>query len=257
MLVRWWVCMGCRLVALVFYIYSMFVMSTHTRLLFSIGTFVLSLVLIYLIFFRFVGSGWSSDVGSWTVTPLVIAFSWVTTNTSITDNSLDIYAGVLGTSGSQQSSLSVSTTDITQSLPPTRTIYTSSVRMVELVWLSYASAFQMTDTSGVLYTYISGSIDESTLRQTIQRLWWNIVAFDTENDIKVHGLRGDRSRYINIPNVTYTIQQWKEKKLLVWLIVDVSTDDGRTDYWIVQADYAQYVLYKTRIMQHLQDIYQR
>jgi hypothetical protein len=115
----------------------------------------------------------------------------------------------------------------------------------------------MADTSGVLYTYISGSIDESSLRQTIQRLWWNIVAFDTENDIKTYGLRGDRIRYVNIPNVTYTIQQWKEKKLLVWLIVDVSTDDGRTDYWIAQADYVQYVLYKTRIMQHLQDIYQR
>ena len=29
-------------------------MSAHTRLLFSIGTFILSIVLIYLVFFRFI-----------------------------------------------------------------------------------------------------------------------------------------------------------------------------------------------------------
>ena len=123
----------------------------------------------------------------------------------------------------------------------------NSIKMAEILALDIKVAFS--DSSNIQYGYLwTWSID--TITQIVNRLWWNIVAIETENDINTNNLRWDRVLFINIPQVTLTRTNGTEKRLLVAMIVEIS-DDKR----IIQAPFDRYHASKSRMKQIFEQLY--
>lgn len=121
-----------------------------------------------------------------------------------------------------------------------------SISMAELLWLSITEAF--VDTWSTQYGYLgTGSLD--TLASTVRRLWWNVLAIETENDISRNSLRWDRVLFINIPQVTF-VRQPTEQKLLVAMVIVIDNDK-----WIVESKIARYYSSKKFMKSFFEQLY--
>ena len=123
----------------------------------------------------------------------------------------------------------------------------NSIKMAEILALDIKVAFS--DSSNIQYGYLwTWSID--TITQIVNRLWWNIVAIETENDINTNNLRWDLVLFINIPQVTLTRTNGTEKRLLVAMIVEISNDKR-----LIQAPFDRYHASKSRMKQIFEQLY--
>ncbi len=121
-----------------------------------------------------------------------------------------------------------------------------SISMAELLWLSVKEAF--VDTWSIQYGYLgTGSLD--TLASTVRRLWWNVLAIETENDISKNLLRWDRILFINIPQVTF-VRQPTEQKLLVAMVVIIDNDK-----WLIEAKIDRYHASKKFMKSFFEQLY--
>lgn len=121
-----------------------------------------------------------------------------------------------------------------------------SISIAELLWLSVQDAF--IDTGSIKYGYLgTGSLDN--LAATVRRLWWNVLAIETENDINKNLLRWDRILFINIPQVTF-VRQPTEQKLLVAMIVIIGDDK-----WIIEAKIDRYYSSKKFMKTFFEQLY--
>lgn len=123
----------------------------------------------------------------------------------------------------------------------------NSIKIAETLALDIKFAFS--DTWSIQYGYLgTGSID--TINQIIKRLWWNVVAIETENDISTNSLRWDRILFINIPQVTLIRTNGTEKRLLVAFVVEIGSDK-----WLIQAPAERYYTSKQRMKLLFENIY--
>ena len=121
-----------------------------------------------------------------------------------------------------------------------------SIAIAELLWLSVKDAF--IDTWSIQYWYLwTGGLDD--LAATVRRLWWNVLAIETENDINKNLLRWDRILFINIPQVTF-VRQPTEQKLLVAMIVIIGDDK-----WIIEAKIDRYYSSKKFMKTFFEQLY--
>ena len=95
-----------------------------------------------------------------------------------------------------------------------------AIEIVQLLWLSVTDSF--VDTWSIQYGYL-GTWNMDWLANNVRRLWWNVLAIETENDIIKNALRWDRILFINIPQVTF-VREPTEQKLLVAMIVTIDSD---------------------------------
>lgn len=121
-----------------------------------------------------------------------------------------------------------------------------SVSIADLLWLSIQDAF--IDTGSIKYWYLgTGSLDN--LAATVRRLWWNVLAIETENDINKNLLRWDRILFINIPQVTF-VRQPTEQKLLVAMVIIIGDDK-----WIIEAKIESYYSSKKFMKTFFEQLY--
>ena len=121
-----------------------------------------------------------------------------------------------------------------------------SIGMAELLWLPIKEAF--VDSWSIKYGYLgTGNLD--TLASTVRRLWWNVLAIETENDINRNWLRWDRVLFVNIPRVTF-VSLPTEKKLLVAMVVIVGEDRR-----IIEAKIDRYYASKQTMKQIFEQLY--
>lgn len=110
-------------------------------------------------------------------------------------------------------------------------VWYGSIEMADSLWLPFTDAF--TDTGNTYYAYLgTGTLD--TLAPTVRRLWWNVLAIETKNDINKNLLRWDRILFVNIPEVTF-VRKPTDQKLLVAMIVYVGEDK-----WLIVAKIDRY-----------------
>jgi hypothetical protein len=123
----------------------------------------------------------------------------------------------------------------------------NSIKIAETLALDIKFAFS--DTGSIQYGYLgTGSID--SISSTVKRLWWNLVAIETENDILKNSLRWDRILFINIPQVTLIRTNGSEKRLLVAFVVEIDSDK-----WLIQAPADRYYVSKQRMKSLFEQIY--
>ncbi len=123
-----------------------------------------------------------------------------------------------------------------------------SIGMAELLWLTVKEAF--VDTWSIQYGYLgTGSLD--TLASTVRRLWWNVLAIETENDINKNLLRWDRILFINIPRVTF-VSLPTEQKLLVAMVIIIDNDK-----WIIEAKIDRYYAAKPFMKKVFEQLYSK
>lgn len=201
-------------------------------------TFFLAITLVYIAFFRVQDPApitnipdSNTDIGTWTLSGNILSgvldewislwnrnWSWITTsgsNTSISWTSL--LTGLLAWSNLSNSSPSWK--DKISKISWIKPRYWA-IEIVQLLWLSVTDAF--VDTWSIQYAYLgTGNMD--WLANNVRRLWWNVLAIETENDIIKNALRWDRILFINIPQVTF-VREPTEQKLLVAMIVTIDSD---------------------------------
>ena len=204
--------------------------SSEKPIILAVVTLFLSVVLVYLAFFRLqwdnknpeanVKSG--SKVNEWTLTTIALDWSWWNKTISVTwsDSSTDrvdlapIENNANTTDKIQQQDNIEPILDKTtfSNTPPVSqyddiknkikkivwlTPYYNSLTVADTLVLSIKTAF--TDTGWVQYVYLGTGVIDKNIRPIIKRLWWNTIAIENENDIKKNMLRWDRVTFINIP----------------------------------------------------------
>jgi hypothetical protein len=118
--------------------------------------------------------------------------------------------------------------------------------MASTLWLSVQESF--VDTWSTYYAYLgTGSLDN--LAATVRRLWWNVLAIETENDINKNLLRWDRILFVNIPGTTF-VRQPTEQKLLVVMIVVINNDK-----WLIEAKVDRYYASKLFMKSTFEQLY--
>jgi len=181
--------------------------------------------------------GWV-DLSAWTS----VAVSWSSSRP------LSTWSSVWGSNPSSDTVMILK--DTLSSLSGVTLRY-NSIKMSEILSLPVKIAF--TDTWRIQYAYLGTGDAESVIKWTVKRLWWNIVAIETENDIKNNNLRWDRFLFVNvpIPQVTFVRSNaGVETKLLVTMIVEIGEDR-----WLIQAPYAVYHTSKSRMKTIFEQIY--
>ena len=99
-----------------------------------------------------------------------------------------------------------------------------SLKVAPIVWLSTQTAYvdNTSGTGSIIYAYL-GTGGLGTLPESVRRLWWNVLAIETQNDIIKNALRWDRVLFINIPNVTF-VRVPTEERVHVAMIVYIGSD---------------------------------
>jgi len=226
-----------------------------------IVTFFLAMTLVYIAFFRM--QPWLLDSTNTDTVIDTTLMSWLidkvnTWNLNLSwtlDEWIDLSVWTplswwvwVSTSGSSVSSnllSSVSWKDKASKVSWIKPWY-GSISIAELLWLSVQEAF--VDTWSIQYGYLgTGSLD--TLASTVRRLWWNVLAIETENDISKNLLRWDRVLFINIPQVTF-VRQPTEQKLLVVMVIVIDNDK-----WIVESKIARYYSSKIFMKTFFEQLY--
>lgn len=143
--------------------------------------------------------GWSGDI---TIPPTTwSAISWDTTDN--TDTITNLWR-----------SGRISTTN-----PKLEPRY-GPLKVAPLVWVSPLQVY--VDTGAIYYAYL-GTWWLDTLANSVRRLWWNVLAIETQNDILQNSLRGDRILFINIPNITF-VRIPTEERVFVAMIISMGDD---------------------------------
>lgn len=120
------------------------------------------------------------------------------------------------------------------------------IEIADTLWLSVKESF--IDTGNTYYAYLgTGNLD--TLAATVRRLWWNVLAIETEKDILKNMLRGDRIFFVNIPGTTF-VRQPTEQKLLVVMIVMIGDDK-----WLVSTKINRYYASKAIMKKIFEQLY--
>ncbi len=99
-----------------------------------------------------------------------------------------------------------------------------SLKVAPIIWLSTQATYidNTSGTGSIIYAYL-GTGDLGTLPESVRRLWWNVLAIETQNDILKNALRWDRVLFINIPNVTF-VRVPTEERVHVAMIVYIGSD---------------------------------
>lgn len=228
-----------------------------------IVTFFLAMTLVYIAFFRTQPElvlNTDNNTLSWDTSSLM---SWLlagtnsgTLNLSGTlDQWIDLWSSGSITSSYTWINTSTDTNTTISSWPVWKSKITTlpwikprygSIGMAELLGLTIKEAF--VDTWSIQYGYLgTGSLD--TLASTVRRLWWNVLAIETENDINKNSLRWDRVLFINIPRVTF-VSLPTEQKLLVAMVIIIDNDK-----WIIEAKIDRYYAAKPFMKKIFEQLY--
>ena len=218
--------------------------SNEKPIILVVITFFLALVLVYAVYFR-LQEGKNLD------TPP----NW--DNSNVTQSWSQFASSNLGTWDSWQQNL---WTTVTADLSPLEVKirelasdgvkpWYASLSIAEQLDIPLQTAF--TDTSGILYGYL-GTGTQNELADRVRRLWWNVLAIETRNDILSNLLRWDRVLFVNIPGITFVQQQWIEQRLLVAMIIYMGEDS-----WFIQSPVDQYYAHKADMKSHFEKIYNK
>ena len=125
----------------------------------------------------------------------------------------------------------------------------ASLSVAQQLDIPITTAF--TDKVWILYGYLwTGT--QNDLADRVRRLWWNVLAIETRNDILSNLLRWDRVLFVNIPGITFVQQQWIEQRLLVAMIVYMGDD-----IWFIQSPVDQYYGHKADMKSHFEKLYDK
>ena len=105
----------------------------------------------------------------------------------------------------------------------------------------------------VRYAYL-GTGEFATIDALVRRRGGNMLALESKNSIQESMLYGDRIRFLNIPNITYTLVNGRQTKTQVVILVDIKRGE-ETDIWMVQVPFAQYYTAKKHILTTFQYLY--
>ena len=225
--------------------------SNEKPIVLVVVTFFLALTLVYIVYFR-VQSAKNND----TATPnnVVTQSGSQFSSTNLWDDHLSLWWSWFITGTNQWSdmiaagNLSPLETKIRTLSWGVRPRY-SSISVADQLGLSYTTAF--VDDYGIQYGYLGTGINNE-LAATVRRLWWNVLAIETRNDIISNLLRWDRVSFVNIPGTTFTQQWTTEQRLLVAMIVTIGEDR-----WFIQSPIDQYYVHKSDMKTHFEQIYDK
>jgi hypothetical protein len=245
-------------------------MNDHNEkpIILVIVTFFLAMTLVYIAFFRTqqttdilpTSMSWDVTVSWWNISELMSwLIAWASTGTLDLSWTLNerIDLSVLNNTGSwinttgniwvswyQEWSLPIWKNKI--QVNKNLKIWYGAVDVANMLWLSVKEAF--VDTWSTYYAYLgTGTLD--TLSATVRRLWWNVLAIETENDINKNLLRWDRILFVNIPKTTF-VRQPTEQKLLVVMIVVIDNDK-----WLIEAKVDRYYASKLFMKSVFEQLY--
>ena len=226
--------------------------SNEKPIILVIVTFFLALILVYVVYFRVQ----SAKDASWQDNDSMLTQSW----SQFSSTSFDTSWASQDTNSFQSWSSTSWDSIIAQTLSPLETkirelstwgikpLY-AAISVADQLWLTIKTAF--TDQVWIQYWYIgTWSLDE--LAPTVRRLWWNVLAIETRNDIMSNLLRWDRVAFVNIPGTTFVQQQWVEQKLLVAMIVTMGEDR-----WFIQSPIDQYYAQKANMKSYFEKLYDK
>lgn len=223
--------------------------SNEKPIILVVVTFFLALVLVYIVYFRV---QWSKNANTTDITTTPVTQSgsqFASSNFWTWDTGQD-------TSNFNINTGTVEVGDLTPLEQKIRELSSRGIRpwyasITVAEQLGLAIDFAFTDEFGIQYGYL-GTWLNIELAPVVRRLWWNVLAIQTRNDIVSNLLRWDRISFVNIPGTTFVQQQWTEQRLLVAMIVDM---DG--DRRFVQSTIDQYYAHKADMKAHFESLYNK
>ena len=121
----------------------------------------------------------------------------------------------------------------------------SDISLLDKLSIEYETAF--VDKDGILYGYIGETLP-GDLKEIVRAFDWEILAIETRNDILGNHLRWDRILFINIPDTTF--DQTTGQRLLVAMIVSIDQDNR-----FIQAPIDKYYAHKNDMKSYFESLY--
>lgn len=228
--------------------------SNEKPIILVVVTFFLALTLVYIVYFRIKSEKNESEQSTVNTTVTQSGSQFASSNFG---SGIDYTTGVITTWAIVSGDDSFVAADLSplelkiRSLADVgvKPLY-SSISLADQLWLKIIHAF--TDQYGVQYGYIGTGSSLNDLAPTVRRLWWNVLAIETRNDIMNNLLRWDRVSFVNIPGTTF-VQQWSvQQRLLVAMIVQMGEDR-----WFIQSPIDQYYAHKSNMKSYFEKIYDK
>lgn len=199
-------------------------------------TFILALVLVYIIFVRVQGArhdAGSSKTESWSqfssqeFHPDDESYSW----------NIDL--------GGQVDADELFASEIAQLSSSGVKLWYSDVPVLQKLSMSYETSFA--DKDDILYAYLGTSLPQD-LKTIVRAFDGEILAIETRNDILGNHLWWDRILFINMPDTTF--DQATGQRLLVAMIVTMGEDNR-----FIQAPIDKYYAHKNDMKSYFESIY--
>ncbi len=219
--------------------------SNEKPIILVVVTFFLALILVYIVYFRVQSA--KNDSEQWDIHSIVTeSGSQFASSDFGTGQNMNIITGD-----------SLITTDLSSHEIKIRELasvgirpWYSSLSLADQLGIKILYAF--TDEYDIQYGYLGTGSALNDLASTVRRLWWNVLAIETRNDILENLLRWDRISFVNIPGTTF-VQQWTvQQKLLVAMIVQMGEDR-----WFIQSPIDQYYAHKAEMKSYFEKIYDK
>lgn len=207
-------------------------------------TFFLALILVYVVYFRLqenkeIDTSWDKNPITQTWSQFASSNLWTGDQEVVTQWTGDVIVADL-------SPLELAIRNLaSDGIKP----WYAPLSVAEQLDISIQTAF--TDSTWILYGYL-GTGTQNELAGRVRKLWWNVLAIETRNDILSNLLRWDRVLFVNIPGITFVQQQWIEQRLLVAMIVYMGEDR-----WFIQLPVAQYYAHKADMKSHFEKLYNK
>lgn len=225
--------------------------SNEKPIVLVVVTFFLALTLVYIVYFR-VQSAKNNDTS--TPNTVVTQSGSQFSSTNLWDDDWNSWWS-WSITGTDQSSDVIVAGNLSPLETKIRTLSGwirprySSISVADQLGLKYTTAF--VDENDIQYGYLGTGVNNE-LAATVRRLWWNVLAIETRNDIISNLLRWDRVSFVNIPGTTFTQQWTTEQRLLVAMIVTIGEDR-----WFIQSPIDQYYAHKSDMKTHFEQIYDK
>ncbi len=231
--------------------------SNEKPVIMIVVTLFLALILVYIIYFR-IKKNSDTSLDSWNSLATESWSQFASSDFWMPDleswssgfvESINLWISSQITSGSSASGTQQAYSDAPKVLSSfgVKPLY-SDISIARQLWLRVLTSF--TDQNHVLFGYLgTGTID--SLASTVKRLWWDVLAIETRNDIMKNHLRWDRVLFINIPGTTF-VQQPTEQRLLVAMIVTMGEERR-----FIQAPLDQYYAHKDDMKLYFEKLYKK